>query len=45
MKKITKTMLCFLLAASLVMTVNAAGSVPEKVIKASESVVRILAKF
>lgn len=45
MKKMTKTILCFLVIASLVMTVNAAGSVPEKVIKATDSVVRILAKY
>lgn len=45
MKRMTKVIICFLLILSLGITVNAAGAVPEKVIKATESVVRILSKY
>ena len=45
MKRMTKIMICFLIIMSLTTTVNAVGAVPEKVIKATESVVRILSKY
>lgn len=45
MKKITKVMACFLVMMLLTTTVYAAGAVPEKVINATESVVRILSKY
>lgn len=45
MKRMTKAILCFLLILNLSVSVKAAGAVPEKVINATESVVRILAKY
>ena len=45
MKRMTRAIICFLLILGLAVSVNAAGAVPEKVINATESVVRILSKY
>lgn len=45
MRKIEKVLISWLILSLIIITVNAAGAVPEKVIKATESVVRILAKY
>ena len=45
MKKICSILLCILLIASMTISVYAVSSVPEPVMKATESVVRVLAEY
>lgn len=45
MKKLCSVLLAFILTVSLILPVNAATSVPKPVMKASESVVRILSEY
>ena len=45
MKRIIAILLCFLLAGSLTISVCAVSSVPAPVMKATESVVRVLAEY
>lgn len=45
MKRLSAILLCFLLIASMAISVCAVSSVPEPVMKATESVVRVLAEY